>query len=478
MSINPGHYFVLCDGRIIKDLKELIEILKTIEQKTFEYHVNDSKNDFASWIKYVFKSRHLAETIEDYRFNDIRHIIREIKKHLDRKLILVVNGGSSSLKFQLIELVSKNVLIKGMIDALNLDRCNIKLSFNDTDSTTNATVHNHDEAVQLMIKALLDNEIIGDIAEILAVGHRVVHGGEAYTTPVVIDDVVISKLKELSVLAPLHNPANISCIIACQKVFKCQHVAVFDTAFHSTIPKYKYLYGLPYKYYAENKIRKYGFHGSSHKYISGLITGYYRLKHKKNPKVIICHLGNGSSITAVKNGKSFNTTMGFTPLDGLIMGTRCGHLDPAVAIHIGSTQAMNYEQLGKMLNKDSGLLGISGHSDMRDLRKTHNEEKSRLAMEMFADRIVHYIGAYIAELNGVNAIVFTAGIGENAYYIRKMVLENFKFLGLRLDVKKNQQNDFIITRKDSKIECFVIPTNEEIQIATETLKLVEKAKAS
>ena len=473
MKVNSEHYFVLHGGRVIKDLDELAQVLKTIDKKTFEYHVNDSKNDFSSWIQYVFKAPKLAEAIADFRYGELHSMIKLLENHLDELKILVVNGGSSSLKFQLVEFSTKNVLIKGLIDAINLDRCSIVLTFNGETVTKNVSAKNHDDAVALMIKSLMENNIIGDISEIKAVGHRVVHGGEIYTEPTVIDSDVLLKLKELISLAPLHNPANISCIEACAKIFTCPHVAVFDTAFHSTIPKEKFLYGLPMEYYEKHKIRKYGFHGSSHKYISGLINDYFKIEGKKNAKIIICHLGNGCSITAVKNGKSFNTTMGFTPLDGLIMGTRCGHLDPAVPLHIGTTLNLNYEQLGKIFNKQSGLLGISGYSDMRDLHNTENEPQSKLALDMFTDRIVHYIGAYIAEMNGVDAIVFTAGIGENAYYVRKAILEHFTYLDLKLDGKKNEKNEFLISSKDSAISVFVMPTNEEIQIATETKKALK-----
>jgi acetate kinase len=473
LKVNPEHYFVLHGGKVIKDLNELVQTLKTIDKKTFEYHVTDSKNDFANWIRYVFRNWKLAETIADMGYDEIKTIIDLLQKHLDELKILVVNGGSSSLKFQLLEFSSRQVMMKGMIDAINLDRCNISLTFNGETKTRNVSVKNHDEAVALMIKSLLDTEIVGDISEIKAVGHRVVHGGETYTEPTVIDNAVIEKLEELSSLAPLHNPANISCILACMKTFSCPHVAIFDTAFHSTIPMEKFLYGLPYEYYEKYKVRKYGFHGSSHKYIAGLITEYYRIEGKKSSKIIICHLGNGCSITAVKNGKSLNTSMGFTPLDGVIMGTRCGHLDPAASIHLGTILNLNYEQLNKILNKESGLFGISGYSDMRDLHKTENEEKSKLAMKMFADRITHYIGAYIAEMNGIDGIIFTAGIGENAYYIRKMILDNFEYLGLKLDNKKNEKNEFIITDKDSAVTVFVMPTNEELEIATETKKVLK-----
>lgn len=463
---------MLHGNKIIHDLKELVDILKHIDKKTFEYHVNDSKNDFSNWIRYVFKLKKLAESIDDLRHSDLHIIVDLIQKHLDEIKILVINGGSSSIKFQLIDLNSRNVYIKGVIDAIGLERCNIKLIFNGDTITKNCDVKNHDEAVVLMINELINNDIISDISEVLAVGHRVVHGGEIYTEPVLIDSIVLDKLQDLSVLAPLHNPANISCIHAASGVFKCPHIAVFDTAFHSTIPQEKYLYGLPYEYYEKHKIRKYGFHGSSHKYISNLINEYYKISGKKTSKIITCHLGNGCSITAIKNGKSINTTMGFTPLDGLIMGTRSGSLDPALVLHIGKTFNLSYDALGKILNKESGLLGISGHSDMRDLHESSEDSKSKLAMDMFTDRITHFIGAYVAELGGVDGIIFTAGIGENAHYIRKKVLENFEYIGLKIDNKKNERNEFIISSKDSKIGVFVIETNEELQIALETKKIL------
>lgn len=473
MKVNPEHYFVLYGGNVIRDLNELMQVLKTIDRKTFEYHANDSKNDFSNWIRYVFKSERLAERIESLGYDDVGKIIELIRKHVEETHILVVNGGSSSLKFQLVEFSTKDVPIKGIIEAIGLDRCSISMTLHGEDINKNVTIKNHEEAVTLMIDNILKNNIIGDISDIKAVGHRVVHGGETYTEPTILDDEVLERLKELSVLAPLHNPANISCIKACMKTFKCPHVAVFDTAFHSTIPKEKFLYGLPYEYYERHKIRKYGFHGSNHKYVSGIIGDLYKYENKKNPRLIICHLGGGCSITAVKNGKSFNTTMGFTPLDGLIMGTRCGHMDPAIMIHLGTVLNMDYAQLDKLLNKQSGLLGICGYSDMRDIHRTENEERSRLAIDMFADRIVHYIGAYIAEMNGVDAIVFTGGIGENANYLREIVLEKFSYVGLKFDKRKNDKNEFLITAKDSEVNVFIVAANEELEIATETKKALK-----
>ena len=474
MQINPEHYFVLKSGERIKSLEELITILNIISKETFEFHVNEEKNDFANWIQYVFKAPKLAESISDNDYAERKNTIASIKKFLNEKKVLIINAGSSSLKFQLIELVSKDSLFRGIIDAINLENCSITIFTNDGSvKEKKIKVQNHEDALKLLINTLLENQVIGDISQIKGIGHRVVHGGEKYSAPVIIDDTVIADLKEISSLAPLHNPPNIACIIACQKVLNIPQVAVFDTAFHSTISKEKYLYGLPYEYYEKYHIRKYGFHGISHKYITKLMIEYYRIKKKKNPKFIICHLGNGSSITAVHNGKSFNTTMGLTPTDGLIMGTRSGSLDPYIAVHLEKIFNIGYDALGKILNKQSGLLGISGYSDMRMLWKNKKDKKCRLAMDMFADRITHYIGAYIAELNGVDGIVFTAGIGENAFYIRKKVLDNFKFLGLKLDNTKNTKNDFTITRNDSKIDCFVIKTNEELQIALETQKLLK-----
>ena len=473
MSINPEHYFILCTGQNIKSLEELLDVLKKIDKKTFEYHVNDSKNDFSNWIRFVFKSKRLAETIADYGYHERPLMIKAIKRFLSEKKILIINAGSSSIKFQLIELTTKNVLIKGMVDRIGLDGCTMTIEHDGAAETKNVLVNDHEQALNAAIDALFSSDIIGDITEISAVGHRVVHGGELYRKPVIIDDDVIKNLKELSSLAPLHNPSNVQGIIACQKIIKSPQVAVFDTAFHSTIPKEKFLYGLPYEYYEKHKIRKYGFHGSSHKYIADLIGEYYRIKKKKHYNIIICHLGNGSSITAVKDGKSLNTTMGFAPVDGLIMGTRVGSLDPVISIHMGEHFNLGYEDLSRIFNKQSGLLGISGYSDMRLLRKNQKEPRCRLAMGMFADRVTHFIGAYIAELNGVDGIVFTAGIGENAFYIRKKILDNFSYLGLKLDNKKNEKNDFIITSKDSKIDVFVMKTNEELQIAYETRQLLK-----
>jgi acetate kinase len=471
-SIAPEHYFVLKNGELIKSLEEFIIILKKIDRESFDFHVTDQKNDFYNWIRFVFKSKKLAETIADYRYIDKQSIIKAVTNFINERKILIINAGSSSLKFQLIELTSKDLLAKGMVDAINLSNSCMSVEYRGETITKNSEVENHEEALKLIIGSLIEIEIIGNISEIYAIGHRVVHGGEKYKKPTIIDEQVINDLTAISDLAPLHNPPNIACIKACKNIFDLPQVAVFDTAFHSTIPEEKYLYGLPYQYYEKYNIRKYGFHGTNHKYISEIMHGYYSLKKKKNPKLIICHLGNGCSITAVKDRKSFNTTMGFTPTDGLIMGTRSGHLDPLAATHIGEILKQSYPELERLLNKESGLKGICGYSDMRTIWKNKNDKKCRLAMKMFSDRIIHYIGAYIAEMNGLDGIVFTAGIGENAHYIRKAVLENLSHLGVKIDEKKNLKNEFIITGKDSKIEAFIIKADEELQIALETKKLL------
>jgi acetate kinase len=474
MGINPKHYFVLKSGESIKSLDELILVLNNIDKETFEFHVTNDKNDFANWIRFVFKAPKLAETISDGNYANRKAMIAAIKKFLNEKKILVINAGSSSLKFKLIELVSKDCIFSGVIDAINQSNCSITVNLNDgSTNKQKVLVENHEDALKLLIKSLFEQEIIGDISEIKGIGHRVVHGGETYTVPVVIDDAVIEELQNISSLAPLHNPPNIACILACKNVLNIPQVAVFDTAFHSTIGKEKYLYGLPYEYYEKYHIRKYGFHGTSHKYITNLMIEYYKIKKKKKPNLLICHLGNGSSITAVKNGKSFNTSMGFTPTDGLIMGTRSGSLDPYIAVHLEKIFKIGYEELGNILNKQSGLVGICGYSDMRLIWKNKRDKKCRLAIDMYADRITHFIGAYLAEMDTVDGIVFTAGIGENAFYIRKKVLDNFKHVGIKLDNRKNEKNDFIISRNDSTIECFVIKTNEELQIAQETRKVLK-----
>jgi acetate kinase len=471
-EINPEHSFVLNSGEKLGSLEELSRFLKNIDRTVFEFHVNEQKNDFSNWIRLVFKSKKLAQVILEYDYDEREHIIRHITKALAEHKILVINAGSSSLKFQLIDISTKDSLMKGVVDAIGLPNCNLSLFFKDEIVNKPIDVSDHNIAVDLMLANLFQHEIISDVSEITAIAHRVVHGGEIYHKPVVVDAEVIAALRKIEPLAPLHNPANINCLVACQKLGVPQ-VAVFDTAFHHTIPKEKFLYGLPYEYYEKYGIRKYGFHGISHEYITQLMKEYYSIKKKKKFNIIVCHLGNGCSITAVKNGKSLNTTMGFTPIDGLIMGTRVGHLDPMAATYIEKVEGIGFAELDNILNKKSGLLGISGYQDMRTLWKNNKDPKAKLAMKMFADRVTHYIGAYIAELNGVNGIIFTGGIGENAYYIRKDVLKNFEYLGLKIDNAKNKKNDFIISGKGSRVECFVIRSNEEFMMAEEAKKLLK-----
>ncbi|GIU69269.1 MAG: acetate kinase [Candidatus Woesearchaeota archaeon] len=470
--INPSHYFILKNGGTIKSLEELISVLKNIDKETFEYHVNKEKNDFSNWIRYVFKLKKLSDSIFDFTYSERDEIIKAIQKHLNEHKFLIINSGSSSIKFQIIEMTSRQVLLKGIVDAIGLENSSLKL-FGEKTIEKNIMIKNHEEGIKTIINELLSSESLGCLDEIKAIIHRVVHGGELFSEPTIINDESLEKIESLSNIAPLHNPYNVVCIKAFRKMYPdVKQIAVFDTAFHSTIQKEKFLYGIPIKFYEQYGIRKYGFHGSSHKYIATLMQDYYKIKKKRNPKYIICHLGNGCSITAIKNGKSFNTSMGFTPTDGLIMGTRSGSLDPYIAVHLEKTLNIGYDDLGIILNKKSGLLGISGYSDMRKILENINNQDCKLALDMFIDRIVHYIGAYTAELNGIDGIVFTGGIGENSDYIRKKVIENFKFLGIKLDNKKNKSNDFIITSKGSKIECFVIKTNEELQMAIEAKELL------
>lgn len=370
--------------------------------------------------------------------------------------ILVLNSGSSSLKFQLIK-AEKNfkVLEKGLID---------KIGLSGGDAKT------HDEAVKKVLLHLKNRKID-------AIGHRVVHGGEKYKNSTLITEEVIKTVKKLCELAPLHNPSNLAGIVACKKLMpKVPQIAVFDTAFHQTLEQKAFLYGLPYKYYADLGIRRYGFHGTSHKYVTEQVV---KILHKKNPKIITCHLGNGSSITASLNGKSIETSMGFTPLEGLIMGTRCGNLDPAIVFYLQEKLKIDTDEIDRILNKESGFKGLSGISpDMRKIfeQSKKGNKKAKLIIEILSYQIAKYIGAYTSALNGLDAIVFTAGIGEKAWYVREKTCKYLTHLGVELDKKKNIGNKQKISSGKSKIKVFVIPTNEEIQIAKETATIAKRIK--
>lgn len=393
--------------------------------------------------------------------------------------VFVVNCGSSSLKYQLINSDTEEVIAKGLCERIGIDgRLTHKPTGKDS-VVKDVAMPDHKQAVSYVLETLTDevSGVIKDLSEIDAVGHRIVHGGEKFASSVRITDEVLEAIEECNDLAPLHNPANLIGIRACQDLMpQVPMVAVFDTAFHQTMPKKSYLYGLPYEYYEDYKIRKYGFHGTSHSFVSKRLLGLIN-KTKEPSKVIICHLGNGSSVTAVKDGKSVDTSMGFTPLDGLIMGTRSGSLDPAVLQFLAGKLGCSLDDVVTILNKKSGVAGISGvSSDFRDLDQASMDgnERATVALEMFAYRTALYIGSYVAALNGVDAIAFTAGIGENNFKMRKMIVEYLGYLGITLDEEKNKirGEEVCISTDDSKVMVYVIPTNEELAIARETVAIV------
>lgn len=386
--------------------------------------------------------------------------------------ILVVNAGSSSLKYQLLDMENEKLIAKGVCERIGVDG-HFVFKANGKVLEEDVNFPDHTVALKTVLKYLTDEKcgVIKDVNEINAVGHRVLHGGEIYTSSVLVDKKVLKTLEKLVPLGPLHMPANISGIIACQSVMpKIPHVAVFDTEFHTTIPDYAYRYAVPKKAYTDWGIRKYGFHGTSHKFITSELE---RLVGK-NKKFIICHIGNGASISAVKNGKCVDTSMGFTPLEGLVMGTRSGDIDAAVVQRIMAMSGKNIDEALNYLNKESGLLGVSGiSSDIRDIQKVASKNKdANLAVRIFCYRIKKYIGEYIAVLNGVDAIAFTAGTGENRPEIREEVLADLDWLGIEIDKKKN--DNFVrgeisdITGKKSRCKIFVIPTDEELLIARDT----------
>ena len=393
--------------------------------------------------------------------------------------VLVINCGSSSLKYQLIDSRSEDVLATGLCERIGIDgRMTHTPSGGDT-VVKNDPLPDHGAAIQSVLSALTDREhgVISSLGEIGAVGHRLVHGGEKFAASVILNDEVIAEVEACNDLAPLHNPANLIGVRACRQIMPdVPMVGVFDTAFHQTMPPKAYLYGIPHQYYEEHKVRRYGFHGTSHNYVSQRVHHLAELD-PDNSRVIVCHLGNGASVTAVKNGKSVDTSMGLTPLEGLIMGTRSGDLDPGVIEYIAKKEHLTLEEVLKVLNKESGVLGLSGvSSDFRDLAEAMEQgnEQAAVAVEAFCYRVAKHIGAYTAALNGVDAIVFTAGIGENAAHIRSMVCDYLGFLGITIDEEKNavRGKETEISTPDSKVSVFVIPTNEELAIARETAALL------
>ena len=394
--------------------------------------------------------------------------------------VLVINCGSSSLKYQLINSDSEEVLAKGLCERIGIDGRLVYQKEGMDKEITEAPMPTHKEAIQMVLDALHNPKsgAVKDLSEIDAVGHRVVHGGEKFAKSVVLTEEVLAKVEECNELAPLHNPANLIGIRACQELMPdVPMVGVFDTAFHQTMPRKAFLYGLPYEYYEKYKVRRYGFHGTSHSFVSKACAEYLKLD-LKNSKIIVAHLGNGASVSAVLNGECVDTSMGLTPLEGLVMGTRSGDLDPAIVEFIANKEGLDIAGVLNVLNKKSGVYGLSGNlsSDFRDLEagaKSGNE-KAATAQEVFAYRVAKYVGSYVAAMNGVDNIAFTAGIGENDGRIRELVCENLKYLGITLDedANKTRGEEVRISTPDSKVNVYVVPTNEELAIARETVALV------
>ncbi|WHH59874.1 acetate kinase [Petroclostridium sp. X23] len=397
--------------------------------------------------------------------------------------ILVVNAGSSSLKYQLINMNNEEIMAKGLCERIGIEGSQLKHEPKDKDSVVIAEpMKNHTDAIRLVISALVDKNhgVINGMDEIAAVGHRVVHGGEAFNASAIINEDVMKAIEACIDLAPLHNPPAISGIEACKEAMpSVPMVAVFDTAFHQTMPKQAYFYALPYELYEKYKIRRYGFHGTSHKYVAERAAKLLG-KPIEELKIITCHLGNGSSITAVKNGKSIDTSMGFTPLAGVVMGTRSGDIDPAIVKFIMEKENLSAKEVDGLLNKKSGVLGLSSvSSDFRDIFTAANDgnDKAKLALDVFAYSVKKYIGEYAAVMGGVDAIVFTAGVGENSVQVRGMIVDDLEFMGIKIDEEKNgiRGKEIDISTADAKVRTLVIPTNEELMIALDTRKLVEKA---
>ena len=393
--------------------------------------------------------------------------------------VLVINCGSSSLKYQLINSDTEDVLAKGLCERIGIDGRLVYQKAGCDKEITEAAMPTHKEAIQMVLDALVNDKTgaIKSLSEVNAVGHRIVHGGEKFASSVVITDEVLEAVAQCNDLAPLHNPANLIGINACKELMPgVPMVAVFDTAFHQTMPKKAYLYGLPHEYYEKYKVRRYGFHGTSHSFVSKETARFLGMD-LENSKIIVCHLGNGASISAVKDGKCVDTSMGLTPLEGLVMGTRSGDIDPAIMEYIAKKEDLDIAGVMNVLNKKSGLEGISGlSSDFRDLTAGAKEGNKRAiaAIEVFCYRVAKYVGSYVAAMNGVDAIAFTAGIGENVGLVREKVCSYLGYLGITLDAEANAKSgdNCVISAADSKVKVAVIPTNEELAICRETVALV------
>lgn len=397
--------------------------------------------------------------------------------------ILVLNCGSSSIKYQLIEMDEKShsVLAKGLLERIGLQMGEFTHKWNGQKHYEQLPIPNHTAGIEIVLHALTNKEygVISDLKEIKAVGHRVAHGGEKFTHSVRIDDAVVNMIKDLCDLAPLHNPGALQGIAAMQEVLPgIPMAAVFDTSFHATMPPEAYLYAIPYEYYEKYRVRRYGFHGTSHKYVAEKAAEYVG-RDWRDSKIVTCHLGSGASIAAVENGKSVETSMGFTPVEGLVMGSRTGDLDVGAFMYIMDKEDLDTKEMNTLVNKKSGLIGITGNSqDMRDVcaGRDSGDERCTYAFDMFAHRVKKYIGAYTAIMNGMDVLVMTGGIGENAWLMREAILENMEFLGVKIDKKLNETTKgdaAVISTPDSKVKVVIYPTDEEYMIAKDTFDLIK-----
>ncbi len=400
--------------------------------------------------------------------------------------ILVLNCGSSSIKYQVIDMTSPSeytMLVKGQVERIGLsDGLLVHKPINRPQFEITKSIPDHTSGISLILEALVDPDhgVLGNISELSAVGHRVAHGGEYFKDSAVVDKMVKQKIEACFELAPLHNPANLKGILSMENILpNTPQVAVFDTSFHQTIPAENFMYALPYKYYEEHRVRVYGFHGTSHKYVAQQACKMTGVDFDHS-KIITCHIGNGASITAILNGKSFATSMGFTPVDGLVMGTRCGSTDPGALIYIAEKEGLNLDRLNTMINKESGMMGITGvSSDMRDIHAAaeRGDERAKLALKMFCGRVRKFIGAYAALMGGVDLIVFTGGIGENDFLVRQWSCENLEYMGVEFDNAANdgvRGKDVLLSKPSSKVKVVAVTTNEELVIASDTFRLTKK----
>ena len=392
--------------------------------------------------------------------------------------ILVINAGSSSVKFQVIDMDNESVIAKGICEEIG-GKSGFKFKVpGREDYVIKCDLPTHADALKLVLNTLVDEKlgVLKSVDEIGAVGHRVLHGGDKLSGSVLVTEEVKAIIEECCDLGPLHNPANLKGIIECEKIMDVPQIAVFDTGFHGTMPDYAYMYGIPYEYYEKYKIRRYGFHGTSHRFVAGRCQ---ELLGNENAKIVTCHLGNGASFAAVKDGKCFDTSMGVTPLEGIMMGTRCGSIDPAIIPYLmRKGELTTADEIDKMMNKKSGMLGVSGvTNDNQEILRLMKEgdERATLVVNMYVHQMVKFVGGYVAAMGGADAIVFTGGIGENTALYREMVAEKLAFLGITLDKEKNaiRGEEIMISTPDSKVKMFVIPTNEELVIARDTLAIVE-----